>query len=141
MEGLETMINKEKLDDLQVINVVDFISRVAERCLLENKIQTANGLYLTLVKLNQWHNINRVQEIIALYLRKLVDTGNRELFINSVEFGREHISNKDLLELIKAFLYAGKYLEEGNKVILEEVFPEIRDIIFDIVEKFGEKIN
>ena len=77
-----------------------------------------------------------VQEIIALYLRKLVDIGNRELFINSVEFARQHIGNKDLLELIKAFLYAGRYLKEGDKVILEDVFPEIRDIIFDIVENF-----
>jgi hypothetical protein len=37
---------------------------------------------------------------------------------------------------IKSILYAGKYLQEGNKVILEEVFPEIRKIILDMIEKF-----
>jgi hypothetical protein len=88
------------------------------------------------LKLNEWHKMAEAQEVIALYLRKLVDVRDRKLFIDSVNFAGKLISEKDLLELIKAFLYAGRYLEEGNKVILEEVFPETRDIIFDIIGRF-----
>ncbi len=136
MEGLTGRIIKENLEEIQIIEVVQFMFRIMERCLVKGDIQTANGLYLTLLKLKEWHKTNEIQEIIALYLRKLVDIENRELFINSVSLANEHISDKNLLELIKAFLYAGRYLKEGNKVILEEVFPEIREIIFDIIEKF-----
>jgi hypothetical protein len=107
-----------------------------ETCLSKGDTQRANGLFLTLLKLKERHKINKVQEVIALYLRHLVDLKNRELFVNAVNSAREHITDKDLLELIKAFLYAGRYLQEGNKVILEEVFPEIREIILDIIEKF-----
>jgi DNA-binding MarR family transcriptional regulator len=138
MEGLAGKIANEKLEENEIKGITEFIFGIMERCLVKSDIQTVNGLYMTLLKLNEWHKINEVQEIIALYLRKLVDIKNRELFINSVSLANEHISDKDLLELIKAFLYAGRYLKEGNKVILEEVFPEIREIIFDIIEKLGK---
>jgi hypothetical protein len=55
-----------------------------------------------------------------------------------VNSARELITDKDLLELTKAFRCAGRHLQEGNKVILEEVFPEIREIILDMIEKFDE---
>jgi hypothetical protein len=136
MEGLAGIILKESLGEFQIKGVTQFIYRIMEACLSNHDIQRANGLYLTLLKLNEWHKINEVQEVIALYLRQLVDIKNRELFVNAVNSAREHITEKDLLELLKAFLYAGKYLQEGNKVILEEVFPEIREIILDMIEKF-----
>lgn len=139
MEGLAVIIAKEELKEAHIAQGTDFIFMILDYCMSRSDTKRATGLYMTLVRLNQWHNVSKVQETIALYLRKLVNIGNRDLFIDSVEFAREHITNKDLLELLKAFLYAGKYMREGNKVILEEVFPEIRDIIFDIVEKFEEK--
>ncbi|UCH98384.1 MAG: tetratricopeptide repeat protein [Candidatus Aminicenantes bacterium] len=136
MEGVPGKIIKEKLEEYQIIEVTQFIYRIMEACLSKDDTQRANGLYLTLLKLNKWHKINEVQEVIALYLRQLVDIKNRELFVNAVNSAREHITDQSLLELIKAFLYAGRYLQEGNKVILEEVFPEIREIILDMIEKF-----
>jgi len=136
MEGLSGKIIKEKLEEYQIIDVIQFIYRIMEACLEKHDTERANDLYLTLLKLNEWHKINEVQEVIALYLRQLVDLKNRELFVNAVNSAREHISDQNLLELLKAFLYAGRYLQEGNKVILEEVFPEVREIILDMIEKF-----
>jgi tetratricopeptide (TPR) repeat protein len=142
MEGLAGKISKENLGEFQVKEVTNFVFRIIERCLLTGDTQRAEGLYVTLLKLNEWHTITQVQESIALVLRKLVDVGDRDLFVNAVNFSDEYISEKDLLELIKAFVYAGRYLQEGNKVIFEEVFPEIREIIFDIIKKFeGEEVN
>ncbi|MGD2088221.1 MAG: tetratricopeptide repeat protein [Candidatus Aminicenantes bacterium] len=138
MEGLPGKMIKENLEKYQIIDVTQFIYRIIEACLSKGDPQRANGLFLTLLRLNEWHKINEVQEVIGLYLRQLVDIKNRELFVNAVNSAREHITDKDLLELLKAFLYAGRYLEEGNKVILEEVFPEIREIILDMIEKFEE---
>jgi len=138
MEGLPGKIIKENLEEYQIIEFTQFIYRIMEACLSNHDTQRANGLFLVLLKLKEWHKINEVQEVIALYLRQLVDFKNRDLFVNAVNSAREHITDKDLLELLKAFLYAGKYLQEGNKVILEEVFPEIREIILDMIEKFEE---
>lgn len=140
MEGLAGKISKEKLKEDEIEEVTRFVYRVMERCLIEGDKQRAEGLFLTLLKLKDWHKINQVQESLALYLRKLVDIQNRELFINAVNYANEYISEKDLLELIKAFIYAGRYLQEGNKVIFEEVFPEVREIIFDIIKKFDEEL-
>jgi tetratricopeptide (TPR) repeat protein len=137
MEGLSGKISKETLEEYHIIELTQFIYRIMEACLSKHDTQRANGLFLTLLKLNEWHKINEVQEVIALYLRQLVDIKNRGLFVNAVNSAWEHITDKDLLELLKAFLYAGKYLQEGNKVILEEVFPEIREIILDMIEKFS----
>jgi tetratricopeptide (TPR) repeat protein len=139
MEGLAAVTGREILEESRIIDITEFIFMLMENCLSKGKTRIVNGLYMTLVKLDPWHTIEKVQEIIALYLRKLVDFGDRELFINAAAFAREHVNNEDLLELLKAFLYAGRYMAEGNKVILEEVFPEIRDIIFDIVETFDKK--
>jgi len=136
MEGLAGKIRKENLEDSQVTELVYGIFHIMESSLANGDTLTPNGLFTTLLKLNEWHKMAEVQEVIALYLRKLVDVRDRPLFIDSMNLAVKHISEKDLLELIKAFLYAGRYLEEGNKVILEEVFPETRDIIFDIIEKF-----
>jgi hypothetical protein len=136
MEGLAGIILKESLGEFQIKGVTQFTYRIMEACLSKDDTQRANGLFLSLLKLNEWHNIDEVQNSIALYLRQLVDLKNRELFVNAVNSAREHIADKDLLELIKAFFYVGRYLQEGNKVILEQVFPEIRDIILDMIEKF-----
>lgn len=137
MEGLPGKIRKENPDDSQVIELVNYIFHIMENYLTAGDIHISNGLFMTLLKLNEWHNMDRVQEVVALYLRKLVELRDRELFMDSVNAAGIFIVEKNLLALIKAFLYAGKYLQERNKVILEEVFPETRDIIFDIIEKFG----
>jgi tetratricopeptide (TPR) repeat protein len=128
---------KKNLEEYQFIELTQFIYHIMEACLSKEDTQRANGLFLTLLKLNNWHSIDEVQNSIALYLRQLVDIKNRELFVNAVNSAREHITDQNLLELLKAFLYAGRYLQEGNKVILEEVFPEIREIILDMIEKFS----
>lgn len=136
MEGLAGKIIKEKQKNHEIMLLTQFIFQIMDKCLLKGDFQKANGLYLTLLKLKEWHKIDRVQESIALYLRRLIDIQNRDLFIKSVNLANEYITEKDLLELIKAFIYAGRYLQDGNKVILEEVFPEIREVIFDIIENF-----
>ncbi|NIM18497.1 MAG: tetratricopeptide repeat protein [Candidatus Aminicenantes bacterium] len=136
MEGLSGKIANEKLVEYQIKEVTQFMFRIMERCLSKGDTQRSNGLYLTLLKLKEWHHIDEVQNSIALYIRQLVDLKNRDLFVQAVNLAREHITDKNLLELLKAFIYAARYLQEGNKVILEEVFPEIREIIFDIIEKF-----
>jgi hypothetical protein len=136
MEGLPGKIRKENLDGSQILEFVNNIFYRMENFLKDGDTHIPNGFFLTLLKLNEWHKIDRVQEILALYLRKLVAVQDQILFINSIKEAEKHIVEKDLLELIKAFLYAGRYLEKRNKVILEEVFPETRDIIFDIIEKF-----
>lgn len=122
---------------------IDFIAEIMfifiESFFMTGKIWIANALYMNLVRKAEWHAVNRVQQVIAIHLRNLVALEDRELFINSVALAREHIANKDLLELLKAFLYAGRYMQEGDKIILEEIFPEIRDIVFDIVETFAKK--
>lgn len=140
MEGLAGKIRKEDLDDSQVTELVYGIFHIMENCLAKGDSNTPNGLFTTLLKLNGWHKMAEVQEVIALYFRKLVDFHDRVLFIDSVNAAGKLITERDLLELIKAFLYAGRYLAEGNKVILEEVFPETRDIIFDIIEKFDSSV-
>jgi tetratricopeptide (TPR) repeat protein len=139
MEGLAGKIANEKLVEYQIKEVTQFMFRIMETCLSKGDTQRSNGLYLTLLKLNDWHHIDEVQNSIALYIRHLVDLKNRDLFVQAVNSARELISDKNLLELLKAFIYAARYLQEGNKVILEEVFPEIREIIFDIIEKFESR--
>lgn len=135
MEGLAGKLAGESLAKYEVGETVRFIYRILEGCLEKGDQNLAEGLYLTLLKLREWHKVDAVQESIALYLRELVELRRGEAFIKAVKLAREHIEEKDLLELIKPFVYAGRYLHERDRVIFEEVFPEVREIIFDIIEK------
>lgn len=137
MEGLPTKIAKENLEAYQAEDVTRFIYRIMERCLDEGKSQVVNGLYLTLLKLKGWHTIDEVQNRIGLYIRQLIERQDRKLFIDAVNAAIEHVTDESLLGFLNAFIYAARYLQDGNKIILEEVFPEIRDIILEIIEKLG----
>ncbi len=70
------------------------------------------------------------------YLAQMEATNNKDEFIIYIQAADTLVKDAELREMLKPYIYAGKYLKDGDPAILEEVFPEVRDVIEDIVGKF-----
>ncbi|MCI0471759.1 MAG: tetratricopeptide repeat protein [Candidatus Aminicenantes bacterium] len=139
MDGLAEKLAGENLVPGDMGETVKFIYRIMGKSLEKGNYECALGLYAALVRLKEWHKVKQTQESIALYLHDLVELHRRADFIEAIKMAQQYTEEQDLKELIKPFLYAGQYLLENNRVIFEEIFPEVREIVFDILEKLKDQ--
>ena len=79
-----------------------------------------------------------VHKTLGIYFKELLGKANREVIRKAI-IALEESRQNNLLEFLKPYKEALKYLDTKDKNILNRLFPEIREIVMKIVTELEKE--
>ncbi len=67
-------------------------------------------------------------------MRRVLDP-HPNVFTELVQLMTKKITDENLLKLLDPFIKAAEFIEKKDVVLLEKLFPEVRELVLDIVKR------
>ena len=134
MEALPGEIERIDIPESEQQAVGDFLLELGERCLARGEGALSLGLYRTVLSMRAWQGASWFGSRVGVFLRKMLDRDASHL-AEMVRLLRELVDNEDVLELLNPFVQAADLMETKDVTILERLFPEVRELVLDIVSR------
>ena len=140
MEGLPSAILEKQYPPDYSHSIFKFILDISEKCLEREDSTRGMALLQSALSIENWQTAKWFGEILGVYLRRLLEVSPKS-FISAIEHLKEKVRAEDTKRLLNPFIQATDYASTGNVSILENLFPEVREIVVEIAEKLREKKN
>ncbi|MGA2260829.1 MAG: tetratricopeptide repeat protein [Acidobacteriota bacterium] len=134
MEALPAQLLMSKIPPGSELAISEFLRDVTLNALRRNETSVPRGLWNALLSLESYHGFEWFGPLCGDFLRRLLDIspGN---FVEYAERLREKVKNDGVLRLLDPFLQAAAFIRTKDVSILERVFPEVRELVLDIVRR------
>jgi hypothetical protein len=140
MEALPPALAQVQIPPASVSTICDFMCDVALNCLGRGESQTSRGLFAAALGTKSWHSSEWFGMQAGNFLRRVLDV-KPEMFQSFVNLLAERVNNEDVLKLLDPFLKASGFLRTKDLTILERLFPEVRELVLDIVRRVDPDLN
>ena len=120
--------------------VCEFVYDVALRALRRGENQTCLGLLRTSLEMEPWAHSEWFGKQLGSFLRRALDAQPAR-FVELVQMVRERLKEERALNLLEPFLRAGELLQTKDVTILERLFPEVRELVLDIVKRVDPALH
>jgi tetratricopeptide (TPR) repeat protein len=132
MEAMPVLLGQVRVPTESLATVCDFICQVAANCLKRGENHVGRGLFAAILGMKSWHDSVWFGHQVGALLRRVLDA-RPEVFETFAGALAERVKNEDVLRLLYPFIRAGDYLRTRDLSILERLFPEIRELVLDMV--------
>jgi len=134
MEALPAQLVMAKIPPGSELVISEFLRDVTLNALRRNETSVPRGLWNTLVSLESYHGFEWYGPLCGDFLRQLLDISPGH-FVEYADRLREKVKNDDVLRLLDPFLQAAAFIKTKDVTIFERLFPEIRELVLDIVRR------
>ena len=138
MEGLPPAILEKQYPPDSAQSIFKFILDISEKCLERGDSTRGMALLQSALSIENWQTTKWFGEVLGVYLRRLLEVSPK-FFISAIERLKEKVTAEDTKRLLNPFIQATDYALTGNVSILENLFPEVREMVVEIAEKLREK--
>ena len=132
MEALPVLLGQVRVPPESMSSVCDFICQIAANCLQRGENQIGRGLFAAILGMESWHDSVWFGHQVGVLLRRILDV-RPEVFETFAGALADRVKNEGVLKLLDPFTKAGDYVRTKNLSILERLFPEIRELVLDMV--------
>ena len=134
MEALPSALAKIQIPKFSMGVVFEYILDLAARALSRDEREICRGLYEVALAMKEWHSFDWFGHQLGAFLRRVLDSAPDEL-PRMVSLLSQKVNNEDVLRLLDPFIQATEYMETKDVTILERLFPEVRELVQDIVQR------
>jgi len=140
MEALPAALAQVHIPPDSVPTVLDFMYEVALNSLRRGDTQTSRGLFAATLEMKCWHASEWFGKQIGNFLRRLLDI-KPEMFQSFVSLFAQKVGSEDVLKLLDPFVKASQFLQTRDLSVLERVFPEVRELVLDIIRRVDPQLH
>jgi len=134
MEALPAALNRANIPTELNPLVCEFVFNVALRCAQRGEADNCFGLFNATLAMTEWRKSDRFGQESGRFLRRVLDI-QPEIFTELVQSMTSKITDQNLLKLLDPFIKAAEFIQKKDVVLLEKLFPEIRELVLDIVKR------
>lgn len=140
MEALPGAIAQVQVPPASLSVVCDFMCNVTLNCLRRGEIEIGRGLYAAALGTESWHSSEWFRLQAGNFLRRMLDI-RPDSFQSFVSLLAEKVHDEDVLRLLDPFLKASDFLRTKDLTILERLFPEVRELVLDVVRRVDPDLH
>jgi tetratricopeptide (TPR) repeat protein len=134
MEALPTQLLMSKIPQGSELAISEFLRDVTLYALRRNETSVPRGLWNALLSLESYHEFEWYGALCGDFLRRLLDISPGH-FVEYADQLSERVRNDGVLRLLGPFLQAAAFLRTKDVSILERLFPEVRELVLDLVRR------
>jgi tetratricopeptide (TPR) repeat protein len=112
----------------------DFVHSIALTCLHRGESQVCEGLFDCTLAMESWGDYGWFGKKAGNFLRQVLDI-NPQAFRTLAGSVARRVRTEAVLKLLEPFLRAKELLETRDVGILERLFPEVREVVLDILRR------
>lgn len=136
MEGLPDAILGQGFPADEPPSIFLFLLDLSLAFFTRGEDKPAVSLFTAALSIIEWQKEGWLGRELGLFLGRLLDR-QPESFHAAVEKIRERVVEKDVIELLNPYIQASDYVLTRDPSILERLFPEVREIVLEIAERFN----
>jgi tetratricopeptide (TPR) repeat protein len=140
MEALPDAFARVLVPPASASSVCEYAHDVALSALRRGENPICLGLLRTSLELEPWTSSDWFGKQLGQFLRHALET-QPQLFIELVQLVHDRLKEEKVLKLIEPFLKAGEFLQTKNVTVLERLFPEVRELVLDIVKRVDPALH
>jgi len=134
MEALAAQLEIAKIPQGSELFMSELLGDVAISAIRRNEATVPCGLWNALLSLESYHGFEWYGPLCGDFLRRLLDIAPGH-FVEYADRLQEKVKNDGVLRLLDPFLQAAAFIRTKDVSILERVFPEVRELVLDIVRR------
>jgi tetratricopeptide (TPR) repeat protein len=134
MEALPPNLNRVNIPPQSTSAICEFMFKIAANCLRRGEIETARGLLNANLEMNSWHESDWYRKLLGGFLRYVIDI-SPSVFPAFVDLVSHKTLTEDTRSILDPFVKAKELLETRDLTILERLFPEVRELVLDVVRR------
>ncbi len=134
MEALPAQLLNSKVPPDSELTVCEFLRDVALNSLRRKETGVPRGLWNALLSLESYQGFEWYGPLCGDFLRRMLDLAPCD-FAEYAEQPRGKVKYDDSLKLLNPFLQAAAFIKTKDVTILERLFPEVRELVLDIVRR------
>lgn len=136
MEALPVALAAVPIPTSSAPTTCEYILEVGERALTRGETSIGLSLGRAVLAMEAWHRGGWYGPRLGAFLRHVLAQQPHAL-PEVVDWLREAVSEDNVLRLLAPFVQAVEYARTGDVAILEEQFPETREIVAEIAGQLG----
>ncbi len=140
MEALANALARVQVPSGSEPAVCEFVHGVAMNALRRGENSICLGLLRTSLEMKPWTSSDWFGKQLGSFLRRALDT-HPSLFTELVQLVHDRLKDENVLRLLEPFLRAGEFLQTRNVSILERLFPEVRELVLDVVKRIDPALH
>jgi hypothetical protein len=134
MEALPTQLIMANIPPGSDLAIGQYLRDVAMNALRRSETSVPRGLWNALLSLESYHGFEWYGPLCGDFLRQLLNISPGH-FVEYADQLSERVRNDRVLSLLDPFLQAAAFLRTKDVSILERLFPEVRELVLDIVRR------
>jgi tetratricopeptide (TPR) repeat protein len=134
MEALPATLAKVRVPATSSPSVCQYAYDVALNALRRGEKGICLGLLCASLEMEPWTSSDWFGKQLGNFLRRALEA-QPQAFIGLVQVLSERLKDEKALKLLEPFFAASEFLQTRNLAILERLFPEVRELVLDIVKR------
>ncbi len=140
MEALPTALQRVGVPTQVASAVFDFALDVADRASIRGEADVWLGMLGAVTSIPTWRACEWFRQRVGALLRRAVDFRPQE-FLAAMEIVRQNVTEEDVLRLLDPFVQAAEFIRTRDLTLLERLFPEVRELVLDIVHRVAPELD
>jgi len=140
MEALPAALLRAQIPASKEDISFEYMLNAALQSLRRGETQIAIGLFSAGMGISGWHELKFFGHLTGNFLRQVLDV-RPQVFIQLVDVMAKKVSNENIRQLLDPFLKAAEFIQKKNVGLLERLFPEIRELVLDIVRRVDSELH
>jgi len=140
MEALPVALAQVQIPPESASTVHDFMHEIGLNCLRRAEDQISRGLFAASLGMGSWQATEWFGKQVGNFLRRVLDV-KPGMFQSFARLLAERVRNEGVLRLLDPFLKANDLLQSKDLTILEKLFPEVRELVLDIVRHVDPELH
>jgi hypothetical protein len=140
MEALPVALAQVQIPPEAASTVHDFMHEIGLNCLRRGEDQISRGLFAASLGMESWQATEWFGKQVGNFLRRVLDV-KPGMFQNLARLLAKRVRNEGVLRLLDPFLKASDLLQSKDLTILEKLFPEVRELVLDIVRRVDPELH
>jgi tetratricopeptide (TPR) repeat protein len=132
MEALPAQLLMAKIPPGSELAMSEFLRDATLNALRRNETSVPRGLWNALLSLESYHGFEWYGPLCGDFLRRLLNISPGH-FVEYAERLHERVKKDDVLRLLDPFLQAAAFLRTKDVSILERLFPEVQELVLNVV--------
>jgi tetratricopeptide (TPR) repeat protein len=134
MEALPAQLLMSKIPPGSERDMSELLRDAPLNAIRRNETSVPRGLWNALLSLESYHGFEWYGPLCGDFLRQLLNISPGH-FVEYADQLRERVKNDGVLRLLAPFLQAAAFIRTKDVSILERLFPEVQELVLDLVRR------